>query len=234
MAVSDESSEEDSKESDDETQSDGSEERFGRPEGRNEFLTAFPPSRTPELYAVINSRYPLESDEVGGYVPPRRTQQNVALRVKPSQERPSVSVAVAVSGERLSPNQQYIRNPYVNHVLRNPYVSQVVRIPSENPYANLPYVNQHRRNPYVGPYVRNPYVGQYVRNPYVGDYVRNPYIGQHVRNPYLGQYVQNPYVGQHVRSPYGGSNRPSVFINKFINRQPLNKYAGPYSPMQYG
>jgi len=172
------------------------------PEGRNEFLNAFPPARTPELYAVINSRVPMDSEEVNAYVPKGFSPQGefgpvVAYRIKQKtqqQQRPSVSVAVALvgGGNAGTPQKQkYVRNPYISQQVRNPYIAQFIRKP----------VSPMRRNPYTGPYAQHPYVKQQIRSPMMPMPHQIP--------------MPSPYVNQYF---------PNAYINRFVNRPPFNPY----------
>jgi len=96
------------------------------PEGRNEFLTDFPPARTPELYALINPRVSAQNYFAQQYQQQRYqgysgqgfqgpyAYQGVPIiyRVRPQQSNPSVSLAIRVNGGSGNSNNNF--NPYVN------------------------------------------------------------------------------------------------------------------------
>jgi hypothetical protein len=148
---------------DDEDNSNSEEESTGgNAEGRNEYLTAFPPSRSPELFALINSR--VQEQQIiqqqrfqGPYAPQRyqapyqQQQQPILYRVRQQENNPSVSLAVRVTGGGGGGFSSNNINPYVNRFTPNQYGYQES---GEDQFSGyVPPYHQGLR----GPYSPNPY-----------------------------------------------------------------------------
>ena len=137
------------------------------PGGRNEYLTAFPPARTPELYALINAQhqhrfagyFPQRRNQ-GPYYPPQRYQapyeqeRPIIYRIRQEESNPSVSLALRVTGNGFGSSNNV--NPYVNRYTgAQPYGGNRYQGYQDNDFVGYP-VAQYEPE-LRGPYTPAPY-----------------------------------------------------------------------------
>lgn len=200
-------------------------------EGRNEFMSAFPPSRSPELFAYINSRIPVDqSSEYGydDYVQPssgeyngpyahtpapyayrpqiRRQQPRPVYYYRPKpQQSPSVTLALAVNGNQQQ--QGFTQVPY------NRFAGQQQAY-SQNHYGSYEDSSEsYSYRPVPSPFYRRPVPSQsfYRPNPFSG-YQQGPGPVAYRPNQFSGyQYQPQPQYGGYGHRPFVGYRpRPQV------------------------